>query len=235
MSYIDKIVLNGNTYNIGKSIAKFDESSSLTLKDVADLYDAGTRTIDTNLSEYGTITNYSIILSGYINYTMSENTEVYTICGIGGLVSVDEGTSEINFNAYGIAVAFGSPDMQFNNCVTLRSFNDIVEFPKSVTLEDNDGIKCTISNSGSSIYFTNSSSTSIPVTFKSNASNSTINVDDPIQPNNIANKQYVDNAIANVGVPEDLETRIATLESQISTLNTFMNKYNSMLQVIYNG
>ena len=30
-------------------------------------------------------------------------------------------------------------------------------------------------------------------------------------------------------------SRISTLKSQVSALNTFMNKYQSMLEVIYSG
>ena len=240
MSYIDKIVLNGNTYNIGNN----DSSSNGKYRELADHFE---------FTKLTCLQVHNDVEDGYIGYRFTENEIInfrinvrdFSIMGDNKeykfvFYIVDPSLVPIFYLSYSIG----------NIClVTASNDNDIV-------FENIKAQFTTLSGSGTaeeggatynmligdSIYFNgqyNTEGTFIK-TMQSDdgyvlsivnhdGEYGQLKVGTPLFGNSAANKSYVDSKLST------LQSTIDNLNSSISALNSFKSKYESMLQVIYNG
>ena len=248
MSYIDKIKLNNITYDIGQSTSSGGgyievDPNTFTIDEAYKYYNNGINRFRIKQSGGldGKVTSISeIIVLTFLS--VSEPNSGYNIISICGKIDIND-----NIYPYIFGGEFSSGQLLFDQD------NYIIKYEIAYLDEDNNILAkgFNVKDSNSNNYITIGADTSTetisfnsmsthPITLSSRYG---LNVADPTSNLNIANKQYVDTAVANVGVPEDLESRIAALESQISSLQSTVNSLNSflntnmrnMLTTIYNG
>ena len=249
MSYIDKIVLNGNTYNIGnndsssngkyRELNSIDEILTLTClqihNDITDGYIGYKCLINDiinfriNVSEFSNAfdTKY-----GFIFYIIDYPLGIYLSYGtIGNFFAVLADNDNDTVSQYMQKILFGLTGVKespTDNIIYWISNDDAIGF--RFTASD---LSCKIKSIHYDTEFGDKYAISV---LTSNDSLGQLAVGDPDYSWAAANKSYVDGKISELQSQlSTLQSTIDNLNSSISALNSFKSKYESMLQVIYNG
>ena len=158
-------------------------------------------------SPIGTISgkNKLILLSIKKATDATQENLLYILCGILDRVTVEnvDGASlnEEASPAFCTGIYTTNNDIVFGDGLTISSVNDVSDeiHTKKIYLgDDNISDQIYIACDGQTIKIGYNQDFLFPVTLRSMADNSGINVDTPIQADNIANKLYVDKQIASV-------------------------------------
>ena len=239
MSYIDKIVLNGNTYNIGNG----EDSSTNKYRELSGVDE---------LTKLTCLQVHNDVEDGYIGYRFTENeinfrinVRDFSIMGDNkeyrfAFYIVDPSLVPIFYLYYSIgnyclATASNDNDIVFENMkgqfATLSGSGTVEEGGATYNMGSGDSIYFNGQHSmeGTFIKTTQSDDGYVLSITNRDGEYGQLKVGTPLFGNSAANKSYVDSKLST------LQSTINNLNSSISALNSFKSKYESMLQVIYNG
>ena len=252
MSYIDKIVLNGNTYNIGngedssgyKNYIEVDPET-FTIDEAYEYYNNG-------ISRFMVRDTISVEIdeSGPVNFVCMMVLNIYSfLYGYG---------SDKFAGAYAITFNISTSFVQSQSDITNYTSNGTTEMETGAILFKSIPTAGSGNRSGSfdSIFLQNDNINKIrivadddalvldywqtllrPVYLKSNYTSGNVKVHDPKEYEDIANKGYVDTTVKDLNTKiSSLESTISTLQSTVNSLNSFLNtNMRNMLTTIYNG